>query len=272
MTDSAPAPPPSNPDALLSHLFSSAPVVERDAALKGAVVSVLLHGAVLALILWLTSSHNTFFRTDIGAGQGVSAGKAGGGGGGGDDVAFIQLSSPPAAATPEPITPEPPPPIPPPVPIPTPDPVPEVKIASAPAVGPISVSGTGTSTTASAGSGTGAGPGQGPGSGGGTGGGEGTGIGNGVGAGTGKGRILAPYPEFLLIPPTAPGGVRGKTVIVRLSIDEAGTVRDVALVPATGDRGYDKELRRVALGWKFKPARDAGNNPVAVQYDVTFTF
>jgi TonB family protein len=66
--------------------------------------------------------------------------------------------------------------------------------------------------------------------------------------------------------------VRGRTVIVRLAIDERGTVRDVELMPATGDRGYDKELRRVALGWKFKPARDTGNNPVAVQYDVTFTF
>jgi protein TonB len=264
--------PPQYPDAILSHLFASAPAYEKDATWTGAAASLFLHGALLALILWLTSAHNTFFQTDIGAGTGISAGAAGGGGGGGEDVAFMQLTSPPPAAPePEVVMPEPPPPVPPPIPVPTPEPVPEIKIAAAPTVQPVAVTGNGAGT-ASQGSGAGVGPGVGPGSGGGTGGGEGPGVGNNVGPGTGKGRILAPYPEFLLIPPTAPGSVRGKTVVVRLAIDETGTVRDVALMPATGDRGYDKELRRVALGWKFKPARDPGNNPVAVQYDVTFSF
>jgi hypothetical protein len=26
------------------------------------------------------------------------------------------------------------------------------------------------------------------------------------------------------------------------------------------------------MGWKFKPARDPANNPIAVQFDVTFNF
>ena len=84
---------------------------------------------------------------------------------------------------------------------------------------------------------------------------------------------MAPKPEFVLLPPTpAPGGVKGKTVVVRLAIDAGGSVRDVELIPSTGDRGYDQALRRTAMGWLFRPARDAANRAVAVTYDVSFTF
>jgi hypothetical protein len=49
-------------------------------------------------------------------------------------------------------------------------------------------------------------------------------------------------------------------------------VKDAEIIPSTGDRKYDSSLKRVALGWKFRPARDPANRPVAVLFDVTFTF
>ena len=77
---------------------------------------------------------------------------------------------------------------------------------------------------------------------------------------------------MLLIPPQAPGSVRGKTVVVRLAVDSIGAVKDAEIIPSTGDRKYDSALKRVALGWKFRAARDPSNRPVAVLFDVTFTF
>ena len=38
------------------------------------------------------------------------------------------------------------------------------------------------------------------------------------------------------MPPVATRGVRGKTVVVRLQVDSTGVVREVDLVPPTGDR------------------------------------
>ena len=61
-------------------------------------------------------------------------------------------------------------------------------------------------------------------------------------------------------------------MVVRLAVDETGAVKDAEVIPSTGDRKYDASLKRVALGWRFRAARDAANKPVAVQFDVTFTF
>jgi protein TonB len=126
------------------------------------------------------------------------------------------------------------------------------------------------------GEGTGTGPGQGsgsgPGSGGGSGGGEGGGIGSGVGPGIGRGRLLAPSPTLILVPPTAPREIKGRTFVVRLDVDSVGVVKAVELIPSTGDRKYDDKLREAAFGWKFRPARDAANRPVPARFDVEFTF
>jgi TonB family protein len=62
-----------------------------------------------------------------------------------------------------------------------------------------------------------------------------------------------------------------RTVVFILAVDAEGIVRDVELQPPTGDRRYDAALRRMALDWRFKPARDAANRPVAVKYPVTLT-
>jgi TonB family protein len=166
-------------------------------------------------------------------------------------------------------------------PLPVPVPEPEIKPIELPsialpvldsipkiAVTPITGSGTGQGSGAGDGNGSGTGGGSGTGSGGG----NGDGIGSGTGPGTGRGRLLAPSPEVLLIPPPAPGSVRGKSVVVRLEVDSTGVVRSAQILPSTGDRKYDSALRRVALGWKFRAARDPENRPVATLFDVTFVF
>ncbi|NJD10136.1 MAG: energy transducer TonB, partial [Gemmatimonadetes bacterium] len=98
------------------------------------------------------------------------------------------------------------------------------------------------------------------------------GIGSGIGPGTGRGRLLAPSPNTILIPPQAPSAVKGRTVLVRLAVDSAGIVREVELVPSTGDRKYDEKLRKTAFGWRFRPARDAANRPVAAPFEFEYTF
>jgi protein TonB len=253
-----------------------------------------VHAGILALAV-LAGRKAGYALLDDGTLTGISAGAAGGGGGGGgfggEQVTFVDIA-PPAAADPEvtltvpevapppepEVEPEPQPETPPP-PVPTP-PVPAPPAAPpAPAPGsqpgtgaPSAGQGGGTGAGQGAGQGVGVGPGTGPGSGGGTGGGTGGGIGSGVGPGTGAGRMVAPVPEFVLIPPSnPPRGVRGDSLVVRLNIDATGKVRDVEF-RSTGDRGYDQKLRRTALEWRFRPARDPASKPIAVAYDVTLQF
>lgn len=243
-------------------------------------MSTLFHIAIIAALIIGTKKSLELIAGDQGVGTGIGAGAAGGGGGGGqDDILSIVFASadpePPAEnelvvpAKVEPIV-EPPK---------DEKPVEEVTVAAvdstpkpaatpAPTPNPVGGTGTGEST----GTGPGQGPGIGPGSGGGTGGGTGGGIGSGVGPGIGRGRILGPSPEVLLVPPTPPGNVRGKAVVVRLQVDSTGVVKDAEIIPSTGNRKYDDTLKKTALGWRFRAARDASNRPVAVLFDVTFTF
>ena len=256
----------------LSYLLASAPHRSEDLG-RSTAIAFLLHALVIAVLVWLSVRTNVFTPGDQGVGTGIGAGIAGGGGGGGaaEEVTYIQLPPAPQAAPAAPDIAQVPVPaleiapvIPAPLDMMTP---PTVTIAAAPVP---STGGTGTGEGAGQGAGTG--PGQGPGSGGGSGGGEGGGIGSGIGPGIGRGRVLGPSPTVILMPPVATRGVRGKTVVVRLDVDSTGVVRQVALVPPTGDRSYDTALRRVALGWKFKPARDSENKAVAAAFEVTFTF
>jgi TonB family protein len=265
-----------------SRLFFTRPEREDRDTAKSAVVSALFHFSIILALVLLTRTGVLIATGDLGVGTGIGTGAAGGGGGGGqDDVVSIML----AAAEPEPPAAEE---LTVPVkvePVPEPPkieekPIDDIQVAAvdtapapaapvvAPTPNPIGGTGTGVGT----GTGSGTGPGTGPGSGGGTGGGSGGGIGSGVGPGTGRGRVLAPSPEVLLVPPTPPGNVRGKVVVVRLSVDSTGVVRDAEIVPSTGNRKYDETLRRTALGWKFRPARNELNRTVAVIFEVTFTF
>jgi len=266
---------------LLEHLFFAKPPQARGEHARSLGVSVLAHALVILLLIGGFGGQALPLVTmEEGIGDGIGLGPAGGGGGGGSDEQLVFIAAPePEPPAPEPeletlVQPEVTPPEP--VPIPEPIPVPEIEPVAIriDTIPPKSMTppdpGTGSGSGSGVGSGTGSG--TGPGAGGGSGGGEGGGIGSGYGPGTGRGNLMTPSPEIMLVPPTAPGNVRGKTVVVRLSIDEQGKVTDVEIIPSTGNRKYDTELRRVAMGWRFKPARDQENRPVAVAYDVTFSF
>ena len=206
-------------------------------------------------------------------------GNAGGGGGGGERITFLEIrSAPPTAPVPEmapPVVPEPEQPVlKPPTPTPAPSRPDSVPMAPAAPAGPrvaVASGGGGSGGGEGTGTGEGTGPGIGPGSGGGSGVGSGGGIGSGVGPGSGEGRITPPETDLLLIPPPRPKSMGSRTIVFVLAVDTAGIVRDVELQPPTGDRKYDAALRRMALEWRFKPARDATNRPVAVKYPVTLT-
>lgn len=112
----------------------------------------------------------------------------------------------------------------------------------------------------------------------GTGGGTGTGSGAGSAAGAGQGSgaagdgIRPPAPLTILIPPAATSSVRGRNATVRLQVDSVGVVRDADVVVSSGDHGYDEKLRRIALGWRFRPARDAANRPIPYPFEVSLRF
>lgn len=262
---------------LLEHLFFAKPQQERAEDARSLGASVLAHVLLIVLLIGGFGGNSLPLVSflDQGVGDGIGAGPAGGGGGGGSDepLVFVPITpepapKPEALVEPEIVIAQP-------VPVPVPVPIPEIRpVAIQVDTMPRAVTPPDPGTGSGTGSGTGAGTGSGtgPGAGGGSGGGEGGGIGSGFGPGTGRGRLMQPSPEVLLIPPTAPGNVRGKTVVVRLAVSETGTVTDAEVIPSTGNRKYDGDLRRVAMGWRFKPARDDQNKPVAVAFDVTFTF
>lgn len=262
-----------------TRLFFTKPERDDKDTVRSAVVSGAFHALLIILLILATRAGVMVVTGDQGVGTGIGAGAAGGGGGGGrEDVVsiLIRAAEPTPAIEAEQLT------------LPTEveevpkveeKPIEEVQIAAvdstpkpaAPVPQPINPPG-GTGTGEGTGTGAGAGPGTGPGSGGGTGGGSGGGIGSGTGPGTGRGRVLSPSPEVLLVPPTPPGNVRGRSVVVRLAVDSTGFVQDAEIIPSTGNRKYDDTLKKTALGWRFRAARDLANRPVAVLFDVTFTF
>ena len=195
----------------------------------------------------------------------LEEGDAGGGGGGGERVHMVQLPAPAADVPPVPTVVPPPEPLIPEVQLP--DLVDPTTLALAPMPDSFPVPG-----LSGAGSGTGVGPGSGSGSGGGSGSGTGTGTGSGSGRGRGGDGVRPPAPLTILIPPAATRAVRGKNATVRLQVDSVGVVRDADVVVSSGDRGYDEKLRRIAMGWRFRPARDAANRPVAYPFEVSLRF
>ena len=255
-------------------LFDAKPPKDRREEATATAVSLIVHILILVVVLTWGGRAALSVVNEIGAGDGIGIGMAGGGGGGGDDspIPITTTEEAPAAAE---IEEKPVEPIPEPIPVPEPEIkplVPPIALAvpldTLPKAPAVTVTGAGGGTGTGTGPGTGSG--TGPGSGGGSGGGEGGGIGSGFGPGSGKGKIMPPFPEVLLIPPPAPGGLKGKKIVVVLAVDETGVVRDAEVTPSTGDRKYDSTLRRTALGWRFRPARDPANKPVAVSFPVEF--
>jgi TonB family protein len=238
-----------------------------------AAISVLLHAFLIALAIFMTVR-----EVETGTGL-IGPPGTGGGGGGGEVIAYVTLPG-------EPPPPPPPPPVAPIIPeiddlvIPRPvPPEPEVVVMLDSALlVPLPESPTDIGTGAGGGApepGRGGGPGSGGGSGGGDGGGAGTGTGGGSGPGTGGGDGTLgrpPEPRMLLFPPAAPRSVRGRSVTVHLVVDAQGVVREVALVPETGNDDLDDDIRRTALSWQFRPGTDGAGRPVTKPYEVVLTF
>ena len=232
--------------------------------------SALVHGLMLALLLAVKVPTEPR-PGPAGWTLDTNAGVGGGGGGAGGEVSFLQLPAPSVAkavpdlpalpALPSPVAPSLPDLAPPAVVFP-----PMVAFESvSDCFGRCEAPDPGVGAGAGAGAG-GLGAGLGPGSG------TGSGPGRGTGSGPGGDGVRPPAPLTILIPPAATAAVRGGAATVRLQVDTVGAVRDADVVVSSGDRGYDEALRRIAMGWRFRPARDAANRPVPYPFEVSLAF
>jgi protein TonB len=232
---------------------------------QGAIVSVLIHAAIIALLLMpIVFAHTVIARIDQGAG---GAGPAGGGGGGSgqgarETLRFIRVTRAPVP-TPTKLPPVPVPVVPkiqPPLP-----PVPPVKAPEA-ATAPAS-----TATVASIGDGTGSGrdgtAGNGPGSGGGVGSGIGPGRGSGVGPGTGGG-TQANYPpspiEIFLPPLPVPASVKGFKLTVEADVDSTGRVLDIKFTESR-DGDFNRRIASILHSMRFRPGTRPDGTPLRMK-------
>ena len=237
----------------------------------GLVVSVLLHGALVALIVAGAIRIAPPAAGDL---MGGLAGGGGGGGGGGQRVSYISLppAGAPAAPAPEPAAPVVPPPVEEaPVVVPPPQPV-EKPAAPAEAT---TVATTEPATGTGTGSGTGSGTdsGSGGGSGGGEGGGTGTGTGLGEGPGTGGegGDIRPPVLSGWAPPLDRPSKeLRGATVRVTFWVGADGRVERYTTDPEIRDNGYRKKWDELIRAMRFKPARTRAGLAVPATFEATF--
>ena len=238
------------------------PMDESGTRVGSAGASAIFHGLIVALLLSVRGPSEPRpavpgWTLDADAGMG-----GGGGGGTGGETHLLQLPVPPTAeAVPDlPVLPA--------LVAPTfPDLVPQI-------VSPAMVAFEsadpcfGVCDAPNTGAGVGGGLGTGVGTG------SGSGVGPGAGAGSGRGGdgVRPPAPLTILIPPAATAGVRGKAATVLLQVDTVGAVRDANVVVSSGDRDYDEALRRIAMRWRFRPARDAADRPVPYPFEVSLAF
>ncbi len=229
------------------------------------VISVIIHAAVLAALLWVQVS-----EVERPPASGFPGLAGGGGGGGGPVITYVALAPPPAAprAALE-------------IPVPPRElrlPVPEVKEITRHVprvtqdllknIRPIQLA-----RTVGAGAGIGGGRGAGTGSGGGIGSGEGTGIGSGVGPGSGgEGVVFPPTVRYTFLPPLPrPSSVQGQTFLVHFAVDPQGRVTDVEVEPRIADGGYRKKFVNTMLRFRFKPAHLRDGTNVAGATVLSFT-
>jgi protein TonB len=239
---------------------------------EGAIVSVLVHAVIIALLLMPIVLAGTLVRRiDQGAG---GRGPAGGGGGGRGGVTglremlrFVRVARDPVP-TPTTLPPVPAPVVPKPVPVVTPPVQPAVKAPEDATVPSFVSTGTGP------GSGHDGTAGNGPGSGGGIGSGIGPGRGSGVGPGTGGGTQAnyLPQPiEFFLPPLPPPSSVRGFRFTAEFDVDSTGHVLDIKFTE-TRDGDYNRRLASVLRSMRFRPGTRPDGTPMRMKAQVGYEF
>lgn len=259
----------------------------RQSRRLSAIVSLLAHLLIIALLIRPIGSHE---GDVVARAQGAGgAGPAGGGGGGHngtggvrEHVDYVRVAPapsvapavpipkvqqrvvPPVVAPPKPVAPPtvvPHPAIAPPVAASVTTPAPEAsKIAESPIAGV----GGGTGRDGSTGNG--------PGSGGGVGSGVGPGRGSGTGPGTGGG-TQANYPPTtveLFIPPLPiPGKVHGFHGIAEFDVGADGQVLGFTFTP-TRDGSYNRLLEDVFKRFKFRPGTTPDGTPIRMKVQIPF--
>jgi hypothetical protein len=210
------------------------------------LVSVAIHGAILAALL-APAVLSGVFDADMST-AGAEGPRGGGGGGRGlsdkpERLQFVQIA--PAAPQPAQVTLPPPPP---PKPVETPPTVPP-PAPTPPAAEP---------TLAAGGAATGKDgtDGSGPGTGGGVGTGQGTGQGSATGPGTGGDGAEHDPPvvtNLAILPIPVPRGVRPYRMVAYFDVDEKGNAKLLSFNPSS-DGGYNRRIREMLAEIRFRPA------------------
>lgn len=244
VTPAAPAP----PRAIPASVAAGGLTLQRERG-PGAVVSLLVHGAIIALVLWQGAEM-------LGEGGGGPGARGGGGGRGRARATFFTV---PAYAAPQQVD------------IPTPPTV-TLPVMTTPVI-PLDLAKIDVPQPQPNAAATGPATGVGPGTGGGQGAGQGPGIGSAVGPGTGgdAGYIQA-SPRWLIIPPaSAPTGVKGHALRVQFWLTADGHVSRVDVQPRIADAGYRRDFSERMMGYLFNPATTRDGQPVASTYVITLT-
>ncbi|HKO16049.1 MAG TPA: hypothetical protein VJU87_07405 [Gemmatimonadaceae bacterium] len=259
---------------------------DRESRRAGALISILLHALILALLVTPLALHHELLDRPQGAGGPGPAGGGGGGHGGTggaletpERLQFIVLPKPQTApVTVAPVAPLPQPTVVPKVEPPKAEPplveppkaqpveVTPLKAAALPNLSVVRGEGGGTGRDGTNGNG--------PGTGGGVGTGVGTGRGSAVGPGTGGGAQgdYPPSPIELFIPPLpAPSDVRGFHLIAEYDVDETGRILSFDFTP-TKNGGYNKELRDVLRSVRFRPGTRPDGTPVRMKVQISYDF
>ena len=255
----------------------------RENRRASALLSLLLHVAIILLLVTPFAVHHAIVELEQGAGGRGPAGGGGGGHGGtggvqeqSERLSFIQVAPQPATVAQQAPLEQivPPTPIPPPQPVkvePTPTPTIETKVevaapAKLPDVGAIPGTGGGTGHDGTNGSG--------PGTGGGFGTGVGTGRGAGVGPGTGGGNQVnyPPQPKELFLPPMpVPDKVRGFHLVAQFDVDSLGRVHSFDFTP-TRDGDFNKKLRDVLGRMTFRAGSRPDGTPIPMKAQIVYDF
>ena len=189
-------------------------------------MSLLLHGALVAALLWVGAIHVSS--------PGTTPGPAGGGGGGGAPPTVNFFVLPPSAPAAVDVIPR----------------SPRVPASSLPALPRLALA-------TDSGSGGAPGPGASPG--------EGTGSAEGSGTGGAGDYIVLASPRTLIVPPLArvPGSVAGRSYRVRFSVAADGRVTRVEIDPPIADGAYGRDLLERMRAYQFYPARTRDGRTVA---------